>query len=76
MRQAGDGGFLSGFLGTDWVRSLVYKKYGLEPQPTNSTQYQLLFVQRTNSRRWVNPHMYLKHIKKRFHKVGFLKMVE
>lgn len=66
MKQGGHGGFLPGFIGTDWIRSLVYKRYGLQPRPFNSTSYQLLFVQRSHTRKWVNATAIIHSIQERW----------
>lgn len=70
MKQGGDGGFLTGYLGTDWIRSLVYKRFNLQPTPINQTKYELLFVYRTNTRRWIHGERYVKALKERFGEVG------
>jgi len=71
MTQGGDGGFLSGYLGTDWLRSILYKHYNLSPKTSTSKPYSLLFVQRTHNRNWVNPSLYTKTIQRKFKEVFF-----
>lgn len=55
MKQEGDGGFFTGFLGTDWMKGLAYKHFDISPSNERSNKYTLLFAQRTNSRKWRNP---------------------
>lgn len=76
MRQGGDGGFLSGYLGTDWIRALVYKKFGIQPIPINQVKYDLLFVHRTNSRRWIHGEQYIKALNNRFGEVGIKTVID
>lgn len=69
MKQGGDGGCLSGFLGNDWLRALVYKQFYLTISSDRSNKYILLFAQRTNSRRWRYPGQIIRHIDARFNEV-------
>ena len=44
MRQGGDGGFLTGFLGSDWMKALAYKQFEIHVSNDQSGKYVLLFA--------------------------------
>ena len=69
LKEGGHGGILPGYLGSDWIRCIVYKNFNLLPKPMNQSSYQLLFVERTNTRKWANATFYKTMIQNYFHKV-------
>ena len=70
MKQGGDGGFFTGFLGTDWMKGLAYKHFDISPSNERSNKYTLLFAQRTNSRKWRNPEQITRLILSRYNEVS------
>lgn len=70
MKQGGDGGVLTGYLGTDWIRAIVYKHFDIHLSDDRSGKYLLLFAQRTTTRQWRDPELVLHHIKCHFNKVS------
>ena len=69
MKQGGDGGFFTGYLGTDWMKGIVYKHYYISLSNKQTNKYLLLFAQRTNSRKWRNPEQIVRHLSSRYNDV-------
>ena len=69
MKQGGDGGFFTGYLGTDWMKGIVYKHYYISLSNKQTNKYLLLFAQRTSSRKWRNPEQIVRHLSSRYNDV-------